>query len=132
MEKDNDFKRVKTITGILDILICLLLFITALYKGAFYKEDGLFVNVVICMLGLVCLSVKLVLNIRDNRKIIKSKLATVVDICVMLMPITFIHVKVKLNTKELQFIVRRTVNTEKKIYLPRLQIRAIRHSVISE
>jgi len=79
----------KTITGILDILICLLLFISALYKGAFYKEDGLFVNVVICMLGLVCLSVKLVLNIRDNRKITKSKLGTLVDICVILMPIAY-------------------------------------------
>ncbi|MBQ8042849.1 MAG: O-antigen ligase family protein [Clostridia bacterium] len=89
MEKENDFKPMKTLTGILDILICLLLFISALYKGGFYKEDSLFVNVVICMLGLVCLSVKLVLNIRDNRKLTKSKLGTIVDICVMLMPISY-------------------------------------------
>jgi len=121
----------KTITGILDILICLLLFISSLYKGAFYKEDGLFVNIVICMLGLVCLSVKLVLNIRDNRRIIKSKLATIVDICVILMPIAYFlpimfskAASVELaifetlryvNFAIIYFIVRTTSN--KKIYL---------------
>ena len=131
MEKENDFKPMKTITGILDILICLLLFISALYKGAFYKEDGLFVNVVICMLGLVCLSVKLVLNIRDNRKIIKSKLGTLVDICVILMPIAYflpiVFAKAAsiesaifetlryVNFAIIYFIVRTTSN--KKVYL---------------
>ncbi len=131
MEKDNDFKPMKTITGILDILICLLLFISSLYKGAFYKEDGLFVNVVICMLGLVCLSVKLVLNIRDNRKIIKSKLGTLVDICVILMPIAYflpiVFAKAAsiesaifetlryVNFAIIYFIVRTTSN--KKVYL---------------
>lgn len=89
METEQLMKQMKKITGILDILICLLLFISALYKGAFYKEDSLFVSMVICMLGLVCLSVKIVLNIRDNRKITKSKLETVTDICVMLMPVTY-------------------------------------------
>ena len=131
MEKDNDFKPMKTITGILDILICLLLFISALYKGAFYREDGLFVNVVICMLGLVCLSVKLVLNIRDNRKIIKSKLGTLVDICVILMPIAYFLPIVfgkaasiesaifetlrYVNFAIIYFVVRTTSN--KKVYL---------------
>ena len=131
MEKENDFKPMKTITGILDILICLLLFISALYKGTFYKEDGLFVNVVICMLGLVCLSVKLVLNIRDNRKITKSKLGTIVDICVMFMPIAYflpiIFDKAAslesaifetlryVNFAIIYFIVRTTSN--KKVYL---------------
>lgn len=89
METEQLMKQMKKITGILDILICLLLFISALYKGAFYKEDSLFVSMVICMLGLVCLSVKIVLNIRDNRKITKSKLETAVDICVMLMPVAY-------------------------------------------
>ena len=79
----------KKITGILDILICLLLFISAMYKGGFYKENSLFVSMIICMLGLVCLSVKIVLNIRDNRKIIKSKLETLIDMCVMLLPIAY-------------------------------------------
>lgn len=136
MEKDNDFKPMKTITGILDILICLLLFISALYKGAFYKEDGLFVNVVICMLGLVCLSVKLVLNIRDNRKIIKSKLGTLVDICVILMPIAYFLPLVfgkaasiegaifetlrYVNFAIIYFIVRTTSN--KKVYLTSIVI----------
>ncbi len=131
MEQDNNFKKVKTITGILDILICLLLFISALYKGAFYKEDGLFVNVVICMLGLVCLSVKIALNIRDNRQIIKSKLGTIVDICVMLMPIAYFLPIILgkaaslesaifetlryVNFAIIYFIVRTTSN--KKVYL---------------
>ncbi len=131
MEQDKNFKPMKTITGILDILICLLLFISALYKGAFYKEDGLFVNVVICMLGLVCLSVKLVLNIRDNRKIIKSKLGTLVDICIIFMPVAYFMPVIfgkaasmesaifetlrYVNFAIIYFIVRTTSN--KKVYL---------------
>ena len=80
---------IEKLTGILDILICLLMFISALYKGGFYKEDSLFINMVICMLGLVCLSVKLVLNIRDNKKITKSKIGTLLDACVISMPIAY-------------------------------------------
>jgi len=123
-------KVMKKITGMLDILICLLLFISALYKGGFYKEDSLFINMIICMLGLVCLSVKIVLNIVDNRKVKKSKLGTIVDICVLLMPIVY-FLPVVFNTyasKEsaifesiryvnfaiIYFIVRTTQN--KKIY----------------
>lgn len=131
MEQEEIIKPVKKITGILDILICLLLFISALYKGAFYKEDSLFVSLVICMLGLVCLSVKLVLNIRDNRKIIKSKLGTLVDICVILIPIAYflpvlfrkaasmesaIFESIRyVNFAIIYFIVRTTSN--KKVYL---------------
>ena len=131
METEQLEKQMKKITGILDILICLLLFISALYKGGFYKEDSLFVSMMICMLGLVCLSVKIVLNIRDNRKIAKSKLETIVDICVMLMPaVYFLPVILgKAATRELAifeairyvnlaiiyFIVRTTWN--KNIYL---------------
>lgn len=131
MEQEQIIKTMKKITGILDVLICLLLFISALYKGAFYKEDTLFISMVVSMLGLVCLSVKLVLNIRDNRKINKSKLATIVDICVILMPITYflpvlfgkaasmesaIFESIRyINFAIVYFIVRTTQN--KKIYL---------------
>ena len=89
METEKIFKPMKKITGILDILICLLLFISALYKGGFYKEDSLFVNMIICMIGLVCLTVKIVLNLVDNRKITKSKMGTIIDICVILIPIAY-------------------------------------------
>lgn len=82
-------KITKKITGILDILICLLLFISSLYKGGFYKEDTLFINMVICMLGLVCLSVKLVLNIRDNKVVKKSKIGTIIDSLVIILPISY-------------------------------------------
>ena len=131
MELKNITKPMKKITGILDILICLLLFISALYKGGFYKEDSLFINMIICMLGLVCLSVKLVLNITDNRKLTKSKIGTVIDICVMLFPIAYFLPVLfgKYASKEaaifeslryvnftiIYFIVRTTSN--KKIYL---------------
>lgn len=124
-------KPMQKITGILDILICLLLFISALYKGGFYKEDSLFVNVVICMLGLVCLSVKIVLNITDNRKVTKSKTGTLMDICVILMPVAYflpvlfgkyasresaIFESIRyVNFAIIYFIVRTTSN--KKIYL---------------
>ena len=131
METEQIVKPMKKITGMLDILICLLLFISALYKGGFYKEDSLFVSMVICMLGLVCLSVKIVLNIRDNRKLTKSRLETIVDIGVMLMPVAyFLPVLLgKAASREsaifetirytnfaiIYFIVRTTSN--KKIYL---------------
>lgn len=88
MEQEK-LRPMKKITGMLDILICLLLFIFSLYKGGFYKEDSLFISMIVCMLGLVCLSIKIVLNIRDNRKITKSKLSSIVDVCVMLMPIAY-------------------------------------------
>lgn len=136
MEQEQIIKPMKKITGMLDILICLLLFISALYKGGFYKEDSLFVSLIICMLGLVCLSVKIVLNIRDNRKIIKSKLGTLVDICVILMPVAYFLPVVfgKYASKEaaifetiryvnlaiIYFIVRTTSN--KKIYLTSIVI----------
>ncbi len=136
MEQEYIVKPMKKITGMLDILICLLLFISALYKGGFYKEDSLFVSMIVCMLGLICLSVKIVLNIRDNRKIIKSKLETIVDICVMLMPIAYFLPVVfgKAASREsaifetiryvnfaiIYFIVRTTWN--KKIYLTSIVI----------
>lgn len=129
MEQER-LKITKKITGMLDVLICLLLFISALYKGGFYKEDSLFINMIICMLGLVCLSVKIVLNIVDNRKVKKSKLGTIVDICVLLMPIAYflpvifetyasketaIFESVRyVNFAIIYFIVRTTQN--KKIY----------------
>jgi len=87
--EQEKLRPMKKITGMLDILICLLLFIFSLYKGGFYKEDSLFISMIVCMLGLVCLSIKIVLNIRDNRKITKSKLSSIVDVCVMLMPIAY-------------------------------------------
>ena len=136
MEQEQVIKPMRKITGMLDILICLLFFISSLYKGAFYKEDSLFVSMVICMLGIVCLSVKLVLNIVDNRKVTKSKLGTIVDICVMLMPIAYflpvifgkaasiesaIFESIRyVNFAIIYFIVRTTYN--KKIYLTSIVI----------
>lgn len=82
-------KITRKIGGILDVLICLLLFISSLYKGGFYKEDALFINVIICMLGLVCLSIKLVLNIRDNKVNKKSRIGTIIDSLVLALPIAY-------------------------------------------
>lgn len=77
------------VTGVLDILICLLLFFSAIYKGSFYKEDTLFINLVICMLGLVCLFAKIIINLRDNKVIKKSRLETIIDIAVIILPVSF-------------------------------------------
>jgi len=119
------------ITGVLDILVCLLLFISAMYKGAFYKEDTLFINMVICMLGLTCLTVKLVLNIRDTRVITKSKIGSIIDASMLGIGIAY-FLPILFNTKAsmesalfeltryinltiVYFIVRSSKN--KKIYL---------------
>ncbi|MBR6689548.1 MAG: O-antigen ligase family protein [Clostridia bacterium] len=83
MENTRTNRLMIKITGVLDILICLLLCISSLYKGGFYKIDSLFINLVLCALGLVCLGVKLFLNIKDNKVITKSKLCTTIDITVL-------------------------------------------------
>lgn len=98
MENTRTNKLMIKITGVLDILICLLLCISSLYKGGFYKIDSLFINLVLCALGLVCLGVKLVLNIRDNKVITKSKLGTLIDITMIAMPIAY-FMPILFNTK---------------------------------
>ncbi len=89
MENTRTNRLMIKITSVLDILICLLLCISALYKGGFYKIDSLFINLVLCGLGLVCLGVKLVLNIRDNKIITKSKMCTTIDITVLGLAIAY-------------------------------------------
>lgn len=101
------------ITGVLDILICLLLFISAMYKGAFYKEDTLFINMIICMLGIACLGVKLVLNIRDSNVITKSRIASYIDTGIMCMAIAYflpILFNTKASTESAIFELTRYVN----------------------
>ena len=133
-QKEN--KKAQKLLGILDILICLLLFIAALYKGEFYVEDSLFINMIVCMLGLVCLSIKLILNIRDNKKITKSKIGTFLDICVILMPVSYflpvifkkyaslesaIFESIRYVNFAIIYFIARTSNN-KKIYLNSLMI----------
>ena len=129
--KKEDNKFVKWLSGILDILICLLLFIASMYKGEFYKEDSIFISMIICMLGLVTLTIKLVLNIIDTKKVTKSKMGTILDVYAILMPISYIlSIAFKtyasleaalfesvryVNFTIIYFIVRTSAN--KKIYL---------------
>lgn len=75
--------------GILDVLICLLLFIFSIHKGGFYKEDILFPSFTLCVLGVICVIIKLAINIKDHRVINKSKLATILDMCAILLPIAY-------------------------------------------
>lgn len=77
------------IGNILDILICLMLFIMSLYKGAFYKEDSLFPTFVICLIGLGCLIVKIVKNVISGEVVKKSKIVTIIDILVILLPVAY-------------------------------------------
>lgn len=78
------------IGNILDILICVILFIMSLYKGAFYKEDSLFPNFVICIIGLGCLITKIIKNIKSGDIITKSKSITLFDSFVIMMPLVYI------------------------------------------
>lgn len=112
-EQTKTHKLMIYVTGVLDILVCLLLFISAMYKGAFYKEDTLFINMVICILGIVCLGVKLVLNIRDTRIITKSKIGSIIDTLMICMPIAYflpILFNSKASTESALFELTRFVN----------------------
>lgn len=75
---------------ILDIIICILLFVVAISKGGFYKEDILFPVVAIVSLGFVYCTIKIFLNIKENGIIKKNKLVVGLDIAMILFPISYL------------------------------------------
>lgn len=79
-----------TLSGILDIIICLLLFIMSMYKGGFYKADTAFSNLAISIIGVGVVIVKLVRNIKNNSIINKSWIITILDGFVLMLPICFL------------------------------------------
>lgn len=87
-EKDNSF--IEKLSGVLDILICLLLSIMSLYKGGFYKADTAFSNVIIGVFGFAVITVKLIRNIRNNGIIKRSSLVSIIDVLIIFMPICFL------------------------------------------
>ncbi|MBR5227847.1 MAG: O-antigen ligase family protein [Clostridia bacterium] len=103
--------------NVFDILVCLLLCIITISKGGFYKEDILFPTVAITFLGLGLVIIKLIRNIKNNGIINKSKLVTVLDLGMLLLPLCYI----------LPIIFRKSVSLENSIFEA---IRYINFSVI--
>lgn len=75
---------------LLDIIICILLFIVAISKGGFYKEDILFPVVAIISLGFVYCVIKIFLNIKENGIVKKNKLVVGLDLAMILLPISYL------------------------------------------
>ena len=89
VKKDNNIS--SDITGILDIIICLLLFISSIYKGAFYKADFLFPNVAISLVGVVYLLYKIIKEIISKKDFKpKSKVRILLDGFILLLPVTYV------------------------------------------
>lgn len=88
-EKNNYIAQ--SLTGILDIIICLLLFISSIYKGAFYKSDFLFSNAVISVVGTIYLIYKIVKEVtRKNKdKKPRSKVKLLLDTFMLVLPFTY-------------------------------------------
>ena len=87
-EKENYIAH--SLTGILDIIICLLLFISSIYKGAFYKSDFLFPNAVISLVGVIYLVYKIIKEIGSKKDVkAKSKLKILLDTCMLFLPICY-------------------------------------------
>ena len=89
VKNDNSFSL--NFTGILDILICLLLFISSIYKGAFYKSDFLFPNLAISIIGVVYLLHKVIKEIvrKDKDKKTKSKITLAMDVLMLAISFTY-------------------------------------------
>lgn len=81
----------QSLTGILDIIICLLLFISSIYKGAFYKSDFLFPNVIISIIGVVYLGYKIIKEIASKEKDSKprSKVRVLIDLFMLILSFTY-------------------------------------------
>jgi len=82
----------QSLTGILDIIICLLLFISSIYKGAFYKSDFLFPNVIISIIGVAYLGYKIIKEISSKEKDskLRSKVRVLIDMLMLILPFTYL------------------------------------------
>jgi len=136
----------QSLTGILDIIICLLLFISSIYKGAFYKSDFLFPNVIISIVGVVYLGYKIIKEILSKEKDSKprSKVRVLVDMLVLILPFTYAfpilfktYVSIPdsvfemlryVNMTVLYFIVRNTKN--ENLYMNMFVLIAIFQSIL--
>ncbi len=82
----------QSLTGILDIIICLLLFITSIYKGSFYKSDFLFPNAIISIIGTIYLVYKIIKEVisKSEDKKVRPKLKIFLDMFMLLLPFTYL------------------------------------------
>ena len=74
---------------LITILMCVVIGIICVSKGGFYKEDILFPTTIICIFGAVFALSRLALNITDTSVKKKNILVTLLDILVILMPISY-------------------------------------------
>lgn len=75
--------------NVITLLMCLTIGIICLSKGGFYKEDILFPTTLICIFGTIFVLARLILNITDTTVKKKSVFLTVLDIFIILIPVSF-------------------------------------------
>lgn len=82
-------KIMSKMSSLIDTILCILLIIVTLSKGGFYKEDILFPALIINILGIFLAIIKVINNIRENGIISKSKMVTLLDIFVSILPVAY-------------------------------------------
>lgn len=128
MSKESKEQLKEKLSSILDIIICLILFIMSLYKGGFYKADTAFSNIAICSFGIIILIVKLIRNIKNNNMVTKNWMISTLDCLMIIMPVCYLmpilfrtYASIEgsitefltyLNFSIIYFIVRSTKNRE--------------------
>ena len=136
----------QSLTGILDIIICLLLFISSIYKGAFYKSDFLFPNAIISIIGTIYLAYKIIKEVisKSEDKKTRPKLKIFLDMFMLILPFTYLlpiifkkYVSLPdsifemlryVNMTVIYYIVRNTKN--EKIYLNIFVIISVVQSIL--
>lgn len=115
-------KLLQKLSTLTDTAICVLLVIVTLSKGGFYKEDIIFPVLLINILGVVLAIAKVIMNIRDNGIITKSKLVTILDVFVAILPISYalpLLLKKSLSIENSIFDVLRYTNLAAIYYIVR-------------
>jgi len=110
------------LSSLIDTILCVLLVIVTLSKGGFYKEDILFPVLLINILGVVLATAKVIMNIRDNGIITKSKLVTIIDVFVAILPLAYalpLLLKKSLSIENSMFEVLRYTNLATIYYIVR-------------
>ncbi len=81
MKSKNSIDKVikNNYVNIADIAICICLFVMAIYKGSFYKQDMLFPNLVVTITGVIYVIIKLIKEVFKKKEKVK-KHATIYNI----------------------------------------------------
>lgn len=76
---------------IFDIVLCICLFVMAIYKGSFYKQDILFPNIIVTTIGVGYVLIRLFRELFSKREKVKKKslLYNLLSIFVIVLPIAY-------------------------------------------